>query len=243
MNPEPSSGDAFDKTRHAASPLAVCGVLLIVLFSILLGVLGPSVTDYRRGQFVSGQPVIDLLQGVQSVYFQMTREMSRTFRRSSAMPASLPGPTLENSLQTCFGSTDPPFLPTSSQFRIVFVDDQVDLLAFRQDDTGPESGLSAFYLPEQGDLTATDGVVLLVQELRVTRQAIYLRDEFGTPKPLEAGLIYRDLVDAFPSELSIVFWTMNGFFYVLVASDSDRLDDYLESLDLTPVTAEPISSV
>ena len=82
-----------------------------------------------------------------------------------------------------------------------------------------------------------------MQELRVTRQGIYLRDEFGTPKPLEAGLIYRDLVDAFPSELSIVFWTMNGFFYVLVASDSDRLDDYLESLDLTPVTAEPISSV
>ena len=243
MNPEPPSGDAFDKTGHAASPLAVCGVLLIVLFSILLGVLGPSVADYRRGQFVSGQPVIDLLQGVQSVYFQMTREMSRTLRRSNAMPASLSGSTLERSLRSCFGSIDPPVLPNSSEFRIVFVDDQVDLLAFRQDDTGPQSILSVFYLPEQGDPTASDGVVLLVQDLRATRQAIYLRDEFGTPKPVEAGLIYRDLVDAFRSELNIVFWTMDGFFYVLVASDSDRLEDYLESLELTPVIEVPISSV
>ena len=243
MNPEPPTGDAPDNAGPAASPVAICGVLLIMLFSITLGVLGPSVTDYRRGQFVSGQPVIDLLQGVQSVYFQMTREVSRTLRRSGSMPPSITESTLKDSLQSSFGSIDPTLLPTSSEFRIIAIDDEVDLLAFRQDDLGAPSGLSALYLPEQGNPASADGIVLLVQDLRTNRQAFYLRDEFGVPKPVEDGVLYRDLVDAFRSELSIVFWAMNGFFYVLVASEPERLDDYLESLDLAPVIEKPISSV
>ncbi|MAB28664.1 MAG: hypothetical protein CMJ53_05210 [Planctomycetaceae bacterium] len=243
MNPESSPRRASRKSGQKANPLAVFGVVLIVLFSILLGVLGPRVTDYRRGQFVSGQPVADLLEGIPSVYSRTLQKMARSVRRSSSRPAPVSDDALERLVRDRFGSVDPPFLPRSSTFEILAVDDNVDLTALRRSDESSESGFSVFYLPGENDSGAGDGVVLLVQSLAENPQVIYLRDEFGTPRTLEEGAIHRDLVDVIGAQLSLAFWVVDGFFYVLAASDPERLDDYLDALDLAPAIEEPIYSV
>lgn len=243
MHPEPSSRQSAKQRSQRANPLAVVGVLLIVLFSILLGVFGPRVSDYRRGQFVSGQPVVDLLQGIPSVYFRTLQKMSRSIRRSNSRPDPVSNQVLEGLIRDRFGSVDPPFLPRSSTFEIVAVDDKVDLTALRTSDDGPESGFSVFYLPEDSASDAGDGVVLLVQALTENPQSLYLRDEFGTPRIVEEGAIHRDLVGGVGARLSLSFWIMDGFFYALAASEPERLDEYLDSLDLAPAIEEPISSV
>ena len=243
MNPDPSSRQASKGRDQRANPLAVFGVVLIILFSILLGVFGPSVSDYRRGQFVAGQPVADLLQGISVLYSRTLTVMARKVRRSSSRPEPVFDDVLEQSVRNRFGSVDPPFLPRPPGFEIVAVDDKVDLAALRMSDESPEPGLSAFYLPEESAPDAVEGVVLLVQSLSENPQVIYLRDEFGTPRMVEEGAIYRDLLDGIGAELNLTFWFMDGFFYVLAASDAERLDDYLDALDLSPAIEEPISSV
>ena len=243
MNPDSPPRHASEKTGQKANPVAVFGVLLIVLFSILLGVFGPRVSDYRRGQFVSGQPVIDFLQGVPAVYLRKAREMSGILRRSGSRPATLSSGSLETALRARFDSVDPPFLPGSSTFDIVSVDDNVDLLALSVNDSGSESGLSVFYLPREGDLDVSKGVFMLVRSLQEGSEAIYLRDEFGIPKLIQEGVIYRDLVNDPLTQMSLNFWTMDGFFYVSVGSSPELLDEYMESLDLVPVIEDPISSV
>ena len=243
MNPEPSSRQASKKRDQRANPLAVFGVVLILLFSILLGVFGPRISDYRRGQFVSGQPVADLLQGIPSVYSRTLQKMVRNVRRSTSRPAPVSDDVLERLVRDRFGSVDPPLLPRSSAFEIVAVDDKVDLAALRKSDESPKSGFSVFYLPGESAPGVGDGVVLLVQSLAENPQVIYLRDEFGTPRMVEEGAIYRDLVEGNGAQLSLTFWFMDGFFYVLAASDAERLDDYLDALDLSPAIEEPISSV
>ena len=100
-----------------------------------------------------------------------------------------------------------------------------------------------FYLPRENAADAGDGVVLLVQSLTENPQVIYLRDEFGTPRMVEEGALHRDLVDVMGARLSLTFWVMDGFFYVLAASDAERLEDYLNALDLSPEIEEPIFSV
>ena len=216
-----------------------------MLFSILLGVFGPRVSDYRRGQFISGQPITDLLQPIPSVYDRTLQKMARSVRRSASRPTSVSDDALERLIEDRFGSVDPPFLPRPAAFEIVAVNDKVDLPALRQSDEGRDSGFSVFYLPveETPGAGASDGVVLLVQSLTDSVQAVYVRDEFGTPRVVEEGVIHRDLVDDFGGQLSLTFWIMDGFFYVLAASDPERLDDYLDALDLAPAIEEPISSV
>jgi len=243
MNPDPSSSQASKNGGQRANPLAVFGVVLIVLFSILLGVFGPRISDYRRGQFVSGQPVADLLQGIPFVYSNTLQKMIRSVRRSTSRPDPVSDDVLEGLVRDRFGSVDPPFLPRSSAFEIVAVDDNVDLAALRNSDESPEPGFSVFYLPRENAADAGDGVVLLVQSLTENPQVIYLRDEFGTPRMVEEGALHRDLVDVMGARLSLTFWVMDGFFYVLAASDAERLEDYLNALDLSPEIEEPIFSV
>ena len=60
---------------------------------------------------------------------------------------------------------------------------------------------------------------------------------------VEEGAIHRDLVGGVGARLSLSFWIMDGFFYALAASEPERLDEYLDSLDLAPAIEEPISSV
>lgn len=243
MDPESSTSRSQPATRQAANPLAVGGVLLIVVLSVLLGVFGPQVSDYRRGQFVSGRPVIDLLEGMPSVYFRVLQEMSRSTRRSGSAPAIVSNTEVQRLLIDRFGSLDPPFLPAPSVFNIVGVDEEVDLLPFQESDTDSEPGFSLLYLPDQPLTGRDEGVVLLVQRLGPNAQMIYQRNEFGVPKPIEEGSIHRDLMDGGRSQLSLIFWSMNGFFYVLAASDQDLLDAYLGSLDLNPLIEDPVSSV
>ena len=242
MNPDPSSPRASKNGGQRANPLAVFGVVLIILFSILLGVFGPRITDYRRGQFVSGQPVADLLQGIPFVYSNTLQKMIRSVRRSTSRPDPVSDDVLERLVRDRFGSFDPPFLPRSSAFEIVAVDDDVDLAALRKSDESSEPGLSVFFLPRE-KAAAGDGVVLLVQSLAENPQGIYLRDEFGIPRMVEEGALHRDLVDGIGDRLSLTFWIMDGFFYVLAASDAERLEDYLDALDLSPEIEEPIFSV
>jgi len=178
-----------------------------------------------------------------SVYFRVLQEMSRSTRRSGSAPAIVSKTEVQRLLIDRFGSRDPPFLPAPSVFNIVGVDEEVDLLPFQESDTDSEPGFSLLYLPDQPLTGRDEGVVLLVQRLGPNAQMIYQRNEFGVPKAIEEGSIHRDLMDGGRSQLSLIFWSMNGFFYVLAASDQDLLDAYLGSLDLNPLIEDPVSSV
>ena len=132
MDPETSERKPAAKSRHRANPLAISGVLLIVLLSIFLGIFGPQISDYRRGQYVSGQPVVDLLRGISSVHFQESRKVKSRFNRSGPVFDPLDQEELERSIVARFGAFDPPIFLQPSGFGAAAFNDAVDLTPFRK---------------------------------------------------------------------------------------------------------------
>ncbi len=243
MDPKTSEHRSPAKSEQRANPLAVFCVLLIVFLSILLGVFGPRISDYRRGQYVSGEPVVDLLRVVPTVYFRERQEVLRSIRRSGRVPSSRDPLELEAALLDRFASIDPSFLPESSSFAVVGINDEVDLAAVRGGGDDLESAFAAFYLAPEETSDVDGGVLLLVRRLNAPGGSLHLRDEFGTPKLIDDGFMHRHRIDGLQSQLDLVFWILDGFFYVLATDDEDLLDRFMESLDMNPVIEDPISSV
>ena len=210
------------------SPVAIIGVLGIVIFSVGLGVLGPQIV--RRGSMTVGMPLSALLDKIH-VFYQT--EVFLRFRNS---PSTSPDEVTEvadealvrSVLDARFGVNFEVISLASPRLPIIAVKENVEIEPFDQ------PGVAVIYreqLPENAQIPPSNVIVLYMPSNGGLRE-LYARNEFGIPELLREGELVLRCISRGGSQTWIVFWFQGEVLYFLLAPSEEMLDFAIDNTGL-----------
>jgi len=232
MSPStPSMPHGTDESRGVSarpSPVAIIGVLGIVVFSVGLGVLGPQIV--RRGSVEVGLPLSALLDKIH-VFYQT--EAFLRLRGSSAAPSDADTVVVDEALvrsvvEERFGPDTEVVTPDTPRLKLVDVRKDVEIEPFEQ------PAVVVVYreqLPENAQVRPADVMVLYMPVARSLR-GVHARNEFGVSEPLREGELILRRITRGGGQTWIVFWFQQDLMYFLVAPSEEMLDFALDNSGL-----------
>ena len=219
---QPDTGRDQDRVN----PVAMAGVLLIVIASITIGVIGPQVT--KRGNMAVGMPLMDLLDEARSFYDRETRNPRL---RNRTTPVILRQSAVEAELATRFQGAHAPDLGPAG-FRPLAIDSTVHLDGFEQ------SGLSVLYKEGTDDVTSLNPgnmALLLYLPYESDLLGVYARNHLGMPVSIGSGdLFIRRLAGSRGSSLWSATWKSRSVVHVLLTPSERSLDSIISTMGLSP---------
>ena len=210
------------------SPVAIIGVLGIVIFSVGLGVLGPQIV--RRGSVPVGMPLSALLDKIH-VFYQT--ESFLRFRGSSSSPSDEATEGVDEALigsvlEARFGADSELLTLASPRLPVVAIQEDVEIEPFDQ------PGVAVIYreeLPENAQVRPADVMVLYMPGNRRLRE-LYARNEFGMSELLREGELVLRCVSRGGTQTWIVFWFRQDVMYFLLAPSEEMLDFAIDNTGL-----------
>ena len=210
------------------SPVAIIGVLGIVIFSVGLGVLGPQIV--RRGSMTVGMPLSALLDKIH-VFYQ-----TEAFLRFRNSPSTSPDEVTEvadealvrSVLDARFGANFEVISLASPRLPIIAVKENVEIEPFDQ------PGVAVIYreqLPENAQIPSSNVIVLYMPSNGGLRE-LYARNEFGIPELLREGELVLRCISRGGSQTWIVFWFQGEVLYFLLAPSEEMLDFAIDNTGL-----------
>ena len=220
-----------EESRGSASrpnPVAIIGVLGIVVFSVGLGVLGPQIV--RRGSMTVGMPLSALLDQIHVFYH--TEEFLR-FRQSAASDPAVEAVALDDQairsvLTARFGDDSEFVVLDSPRLPVVAIQEDVDIKPFDR------PGVAVIYresLPETAQVRPANVMFLYMPSSEVLRE-LYARNEFGVPELLGEGELVLRCISRLGSQTWIVFWFEREIMYFLLAPSEEMLDFVIDNTGL-----------
>ena len=224
--PSPSDESRAHSTRP--SPIAIIGVLGIVIFSVGLGVLGPQIV--RRGSTAVGMPLSALLDKIH-VFYQT--EAFLRLRGSSAAPSDdetrvIDDQQVRSVVEDRFGIDSEILMIDSPRLPLVALREDLEIEPFDQ------PGIAAIYreqLPENAQVRPADVMVLYMPVDRSLR-GLYARNEFGVSELLREGELVLRCISRGGTQTWIVFWFQGDLMYFLLAPSEEMLDFVLDNTGL-----------
>ena len=209
------------------SPVAIIGVLGIVVFSVGLGVLGPQIV--RRGSMAVGMPLSALLDKIH-VFYQT--ESFMRFRNPSAprdeSSEIIDQALIQSVLEARFG-TEAGFVTIDSpRLPVVAIQEDVDIEPFDQPGVAV---ICREELPQTAQVRPAD-VMILYMPLDRSLRELYARNEFGISELLREGELVLRCVNRGGSQTWIVFWFQKDVMYFLLAPSEEMLDFVIDNTGL-----------
>ena len=222
------------------SMIAITGVLGIVLFSVILGVLGPQIV--RRSSLAASLPLSSVLEVVHKYY--QTEEFMR-LRRSAgdstnprSGPPSIDDSDIRDAMRSAFGDRGEIVQIDAPRLVPVTIQRDVELEFFDR------PGLAVIFeeqLPPDSLVRAANFIMLYMPTDPMLRE-VHARDEFGILGLLETGEPVLRAVSRGAGETWVFFWTTEDLTYFMLAPSEEMLDYAIEHSSVTGIAATPSSS-
>ena len=210
------------------SPVAIIGVLGIVIFSVGLGVLGPQIV--RRGSVEVGLPLSALLDKIHVFYqteaFLRLRGSSDT--DSDGERTAVDEALVRSVVKQRFGPDAEVVMPDTPRLLLVDVQEDVEIESFEQ------PAVAVVYreqLPPNAQVLPADVMVLYMPVDRSLRGG-HARHEFGVSEPLREGELIMRRITRGGAQTWIVFWFQQGLMYFLLAPSEEMLDFAIDNSGL-----------
>lgn len=227
----PTMPHGTDESRGVStrpSPVAIIGVLGIVIFSVGLGVLGPQIV--RRGTVEVGLPLSALLDKIHVFY-----QTEAFLRLRGSSNAGSDGETtvvdealVRSVVEERFGRDAEVVMPDTPRLQLVDVQKDVQIEPFEQ------PAVAVVYreqLPENAQVLPADVMVLYMSVDR-SLLGVHARNEFGVSEPLREGELILRRINRGGAQTWIVFWFREDLMYFLLAPSEEMLDFAIDNSGL-----------